>query len=370
MYDKYARYIDTFIDSDVETWEFKSHPDYRYMLEHVTEEQGIAYLIAIKEKYNAIYNKNKKLFKDICHENDLYGSPKKYNFDDFICCSPTNARYIFHSLLILSYMKECMLNNIDIIEIGGGYGGLCFFMYKLANIFNITINTYAIFDLPNPLMLQKKYLEKLNIHDVNYLELDSIKKLKKNSFLISNYAFSEISFDLRQKYSISVLNPYTSHGFLAWNIIPVYPFLDNKNILIENEYPMTSVMNKYVYFKPNNCNPVPDLYIRDVSKCKKDTIETITNNWHVKYKQHFSPNNAPNKPNINRDRFIDLLEMIYDKYKITEETKMLLEQKLEIANTSISYNKPKNITKNILDKCSATGCWLFIYSTHELVKMI
>jgi hypothetical protein len=151
-------------------------------------------------------------------------------------------------------MKECTLNNIDIIEIGGGYGGLCFFMYKLAKLFNITINTYAIFDLPNPLMLQKKYLEKVNINGVNFVELDSIKNINENSFLISNYAFSEISFDLRQKYSISVLNPYTSHGFLAWNNIPVYSFVDKKDLLVEDEYPLTSGINKYVRYKPN-----PDL---------------------------------------------------------------------------------------------------------------
>jgi len=101
-------------------------------------------------------------------------------------------------------------------------------------------------------MLQKKYLEALNINNVNFLEIDSIKNLKENSFLISNYAFSEISLELQKKYTKEVLNPYTSHGFLVWNFINIYKFINDKNITIENEYPFTSSINKYVYFKPVN----------------------------------------------------------------------------------------------------------------------
>ena len=148
-------------------------------------------------------------------------------------------------------MKECMLNNIDIIEIGGGYGGLCFYIYKLAHLFNIKINTYSIFDLQIVLALQKKYLENLNIINVNYVELDNIQNIYKNSFLISNYAFSEISLDLQKKYTNNVLNPYISYGFLTWNFIDTYNFIDNKNMTIETEIPLTgSKKNKYIYFKP------------------------------------------------------------------------------------------------------------------------
>ena len=120
----------------------------------------------------------------------------------------------------------------------------------------------------------------------------------------------------------------------------------------------------------NKSNPIPELYIRDTNKDKKDIIETIVNNWQIKYKSHFSSNNKPNKPNINRDRFIDLLEIIYDKYKITEQNNLLLEQILERTNTNICFNVPKKLSQNIKDKCSNTGCWLFIYDIDKLVKMI
>jgi hypothetical protein len=122
----------------------------------------------------------------------------------------------------------------------------------------------------------------------------------------------------------------------------------------------------------NKSNPIPDLYIRDVNKEKKDIIEKIVNDWTKKYSSHFSPNTKPYKPNINRDRFIDLVENIYDKYEINNENKKFLEHVLERTNTNISYNIPKKITKSksIHDKCLESGCWLFIYSAEELIKMI
>jgi len=143
-----------------------------------------------------------------------------------------------------------MLSDIDIIEIGGGYGGLCFYMHNLANLFNITITSFSIFDLQSPLQLQQKYLENINIDNVNYVSIDDIKNIKENSFLISNYAFSEISLELQQEYTKQILNPYTSHGFVTWNMRSFYKFIDDKNISMEQEYPLTGGGNLYITFKP------------------------------------------------------------------------------------------------------------------------
>jgi hypothetical protein len=127
-----------------------------------------------------------------------------------------------------------------------------------------------------------------------------------------------------------------------------------------------------LFINLNKSNPIPDLYIRDANKEKKDIIEKIVNDWTKKYPSHFSSNSKPYKPNINRDRFIDLVENIYDKYEINNENKKFLEHVLERTNTNISYNIPKKITKSksIHDKCLESGCWLFIYTLEELGKMI
>jgi len=250
MYNDYINCISSFVNTNINDWTFKSNDEYSAILEHVNSRQGEMYINELQQRFYMLYSTNTEYLVELCRLNDSCGKPKKYNFTNFTECSPTNLRYVLHSFLILTYMKECKLTNIDVIEIGGGYGGLCFFIYKLAHLFDITINTYSIFDLQMPLALQQKYLENLNIHNINYVTLDNMKNLKDNSFLISNYAFSEISLELQQQYTSHVLNPYVSHGFLAWNFITVYEFIDNKNITIEMEYPLTDGNNRYVRFSP------------------------------------------------------------------------------------------------------------------------
>jgi hypothetical protein len=49
-------------------------------------------------------------------------------------------------------------------------------------------------------------------------------------------------------YIDKVIEPYCSHGFLAWNWIDFYNFVKDKNIVTEREYPLTGNKNYYVYF--------------------------------------------------------------------------------------------------------------------------
>jgi hypothetical protein len=86
---------------------------------------------------------------------------------------------------------------------------------------------------------------------VKYYNLENYDKeqLHENSFLVSNYAFSEIPIEIQNNYTKNILNPYISHGFLTWNHIDVYNFISDKNVKIEQEFPLTGNGNKYVYFE-------------------------------------------------------------------------------------------------------------------------
>jgi hypothetical protein len=246
MYLKYQKAIIENLSKNSYEWDFKSNRYYIDVLEHVTPNDGLLYLEEIK-KFDDFYNKNKEYLINICLINDLYGKTIKTYFNDFCECSPTNLRYILHSLLIIEHIKKCSLNNVDIVEIGGGYGGLCFFLYKLCKLFSINIKSYTIFDLIEPMELQKKYLK---IHDINIetINISDDFELNNNCFLISNYAFSEISIELQNVYINKLINKYISNGFLAWNNIDVYDFIEGKNIVKEVEYPLTGNENYYVYF--------------------------------------------------------------------------------------------------------------------------
>ncbi len=195
IYSKYQQYVKTIIQTK-NLSNFKSHPNYTYILEHVDRKKGIHYLNFIRSQLSM------EKIKEYCTLNDRIGSPKKEQFGDLFC-SPSSLRYLAHSLMILKQLK-----GNEIIEIGCGYGGLCLCLKFLRPEL-----IYHCIDLPEPLQLQKLYLESLNnvfFHSTDDINLDG--------FIVSSYCYSEISPEFREKYKPLLLR--SIGGWFAWNNIP------------------------------------------------------------------------------------------------------------------------------------------------------
>lgn len=238
-YKEFCRYIDSLTNLN----DFKSHPSFQYMLEHVSYTQGIEYLEIIKNKVHL----SDDIIKGYCTLNDKIGGGHKFNYD-FITTSPSNLRYILHSHLILNHIKSLNMDNIDIVEVGCGYGGLCLAINYLSPFYDIKINSYNLIDLSAPLKLQELYLSQ---HTLNFkTTFNNASEFgnnidTRNLFLISNYCFSEISDENQKKYILNLF-PKVLHGFMAWNNIPFYNF--GFICRDEVEYPLTGPFNKYIYF--------------------------------------------------------------------------------------------------------------------------
>lgn len=120
----------------------------------------------------------------------------------------------------------------------------------------------------------------------------------------------------------------------------------------------------------NNSNPVPELYLRDTSAEKRECIEKIAKEWQDKYPGHFMSTKKPNMGHINRDRFIDILDVLYEKYKKTHSKLVSIEdslrEKIETKNQNIRENIPKKISLKIREKCDKSGCFLFLYKAEWL----
>jgi hypothetical protein len=242
-YEHYYNYITDVINSNSLS-EFKSNGHYQGILEHVSFQQGQEYLDLIYK----LTKINQETIMEYCKENDKVGGGNKYNYG-FITTSPTNFRYILHSHIILEHIRKLNMNNVNIVELGGGYGGLCLALNILSNHYNITITGYNLIDLPSISVLQKKYLEHhmLSYPIQCYSAFNFGQEIENNdnNFLISNYCFSEISSENQSMY-IKTLFPKIKHGFMAWNWIPLYNF--GFNYAQENEYPLTGPYNKFIYF--------------------------------------------------------------------------------------------------------------------------
>lgn len=238
MYDNYIQFLKTILSINDIEW-FKSSRYYRDILEHCDYSTGLFYYNKIIDETNI----SDKEIADFSHMNDKLGNPLR-EFYNIGLLSPTNFRYVYHSHLILTHLKSLGQTNPEIVEVGGGYGGLYLALKFFSKQYDINIKEYTIIDLTEPLELTKRYLQYHNVSSVNLVDAKTFGAdiIGDNKFLISNYCFSEISSELQAKYK-ELLFPKISHGFLVWNHIPLYDFgFQYKSV---DEIPNIS---KFIYF--------------------------------------------------------------------------------------------------------------------------
>ena len=130
----------------------------------------------------------------------------------------------------------------------------------------------------------------------------------------------------------------------------------------------------------NKSQTVPDLYIKDVKKEKKEIIEEIVNEWIVRYKKHFSSSANPIMGNTNRNKFVELLDKLYDKHKIHKYNGndlqgnnlqgQSLRKILEDGNINMMTKIPAKASIDIRLKCKESGCYLFLYKNDVLEQLL
>jgi len=214
-YNNYIADIETNLELSVNSMNFKRLEAYRTVV-LLFEKKDVQ---DIKANYYHMFKKcDVKRLKNLCRVADSIGKPLKI-LTFLGQTDPANIKYIFHALSILEYLKRLKRDNVNIIEIGGGYGGLAFFLSSLARDMGVNINSYTIFDLKPACSLQKIVLDNLEI-DITTKHVDDQLSLHENSFLISNYGYSELNEKHKKDYIAKVF-PYISNGFLTWNVTPI-----------------------------------------------------------------------------------------------------------------------------------------------------
>jgi len=187
-------------------YSFKSNASYCEILEHADYNNGNTYINLIEkiEPFDKIQD-NLELWK----KNDLLGSPKIYDYQKYGNISPSTIAYIYTYIKMKNNISD--LNNCkNIIEIGGGYGGLC---YILSTVLNF--DSYTIYDLPEVNLLQNKYLNRLNVKNTNCISPD--KEYENNiDLVISCFAWSELNKEKQLDYFNNIINK-AKHGFLRLN---------------------------------------------------------------------------------------------------------------------------------------------------------
>jgi hypothetical protein len=232
-------------------WTFKRIPGYQQILEHVTPTWGHAYLAAMQADFPDDWRLYKQNFVESALHNDSLGNPECVEFPEIgLLCSPTNLRYMHQALCIEQHIAEMGLARVHAIEIGGGYGGLAWFLRRA---FAWRWLEYTIIDLPEAGAIQRAYAQDLgfSITTVDCTDADAIsdavnRHAPTTRFLISAYGFSEFTEDIRAMYERLIVQ-HVPHGWLVWNMIPIYYFT-SVAMTVSPERPETARGNLLVRF--------------------------------------------------------------------------------------------------------------------------
>lgn len=201
----YVAFVQRAISSYKVFANFKRHPSYQQILEHVDQAGGQAYLDIIKTEYPHLLS-----LIDAFKDNDIVGNPITFPYPETGRISPSTLRYIKVTGDLEKFFGKDLGEKI--VEIGVGYGGQLLINDRL---FKIT--EYHLFDLPPVLCLVSKYLES-HILNTSYV-LNTLNQCNGNDtydLVISNYAFSELPSQLQLMYIKKVLSK-AQKGYLIMN---------------------------------------------------------------------------------------------------------------------------------------------------------
>jgi putative sugar O-methyltransferase len=185
---------------------FRRNEIYTFALEHDSQEQGIQYLEIARKL---------KLFPDYIEDfkqNDEIGHPIVFSFPEIGEISPTTIRYI--KILRDLEQEFGSLDDLNICEIGVGYGGLCRIIDRY-----FQVKSYCLVDLPSVLKLAKKFLSKFDINTaLTYKTADELEITNKYDLVISNYAFTELRREIQDIYLHKVMFKST-RGYITYNYV-------------------------------------------------------------------------------------------------------------------------------------------------------
>jgi len=184
---------------------FRRHPNYVVVLEHVTRQEGQAYLDILRKDAPDLIDRIEE-FKS----NDVVGSPRVFDYPGIGKISPTTLRYV----KVASDLRKLFgaEPGHNVAEVGVGYGGQ---MLVCDTAFHM--RQYDLFDLAPVLNLVERYLESHLLNSAYHTStLNQCLGEESYDLVISNYAFSELPSALQRRYIEKVLAT-AKRGYLTMN---------------------------------------------------------------------------------------------------------------------------------------------------------
>ena len=220
---EYTKFVLKAATNDEAFKNFRQNDIYCWVLEHDDLKRGL-------ENYNYIQKiskLNKAQILEVLKIIDKFGGPKLMTIGDLNNVSPSSLRYLSVALDIKRIFKYKAHHELNIIEIGCGYGGQSIALSKL-----VSIKNYTYVDLKEVNQLIEKYIS-MNEVSFNYQTKTLFDEFEDNyDLIISNYAFSELPKKL-QKIAYTKILSKSKNGYMINNSFyfsKKYRFFDKKKL--------------------------------------------------------------------------------------------------------------------------------------------
>lgn len=203
-----GRYPQVCLDAtnDVATFrQFRRIRNYLAILEHVTEEDGAAYLGHVQRRPELV------AALDRFRANDRHGMPRTFEYPPHGRFSPTTLRYV----KVLGDLLERFgpLDGMSVCEIGVGYGGQCRVVSEWCRPAE-----YCLVDLRPALGLVERYLDQYVLRmPVEYRTLNTLRA-RDWDLVVSNYALTEMPREVQDAYMEKVVLR-ARRGYVTYNEI-------------------------------------------------------------------------------------------------------------------------------------------------------
>jgi hypothetical protein len=209
--DSYLALVNAAIANPSDFSKFRRCNQYREILEHVSVQLGDQYLVALKS-FGFSERDLKKRLRNLDKFNSI-GGPEKYHYKSLGWLAPSLLRYLKVDAEISALFGD--LDDFDVCEIGGGFGGQFYVSSRTHKI-----SSWTMYDLPQVLELQRKFL--ISCGEVNEIDLKFKSGLEVEpafgDLLVSNYAFSELTRDIQEAYMPWIFENF-SNGYITWNTL-------------------------------------------------------------------------------------------------------------------------------------------------------
>lgn len=193
------------VEDDAAFAAFRTDRRYRHAVECAQPHEGQDYFDRACTIDKAFVLENLSAFQ----ENDRFGGAP-ITYYTLGAVSVSTLRYIH--LLTEMRQRAGPLEGMDIVEIGGGYGGQCRMIMDVCKP-----RSYTLFDLKWPLLLAKKYLSKYNLDEcVSFREYGDFDGIGNIDVVISTWAFCELNPSPQQAYCAHVISK-SRRGYTTWN---------------------------------------------------------------------------------------------------------------------------------------------------------